>query len=152
MHDLITTQICIEYFSSDRTHHGPFTKKYMPWVYKANNKILYALAWAPLATIPHGLVAGILWAIAARSNSDSLSWRDMVLPTSIFMSTLLLSTTIVGIIEYNKEKDNFNTVAKMHNWSYGAGTVGAIGMIFYFYFIPMAVIFLFFKNHKIFSK
>jgi hypothetical protein len=140
VHDLITVNICFEYFNSDLTHHGPYTKKYFPEIYRKNNKILYALLWGTIATYWVGIILGIICGISARCNSQKITWRNLLIPCIIFSSTLLISTLIFGLVTYSNSKNNFLTANYMHNWSYFAG--GVLGLIFTFYVLNM-------KNNKI---
>jgi hypothetical protein len=132
-HDLITTQINIDYFASDRTHHGPVTRKSFPFIYQSNNKILYALLWGTISTWWVGLPIGILWGIAARSNSEQLGWRDLIKPMLVFSSGMLTASVICGLVSYASHKDSFKMVAIMHEASYITGIVGGILMAGYIY-------------------
>lgn len=90
--------------------------------------------WGTIATFWVGAITGGIWSIAARSNSESLTWRDLVVPTAVFMSCLLISSIVVGFLEYQKYNNSFNTALSMHNWSYAAAACGAVGMAFYFFY------------------
>ena len=135
IHDLITTQINFDYFASDRTHHGPVTREYFPWVYKSNNRILYALLWGTMATWWVGLPLGILWSISARLNNsyEKTTWNQLIKPTAIFMGSMLVISLVAGVITYADSQDSFNTVAEMHGWSYLTGIVGGLMMTYYIY-------------------
>jgi hypothetical protein len=132
IHDAITINVCFDYFRSDMTHHGPYTRRYFPFVYYSNSKILYTLLWGTIATYWVGGIAGIIWAIAARSNPRSLTWHDLIVPTVIFMSCTLACSIVAGFLEYQGSHNSFETARKMHNWSYGLGTAGALVMAVYF--------------------
>jgi hypothetical protein len=131
IHDLITVHIDFDYFSSDRTHHGPFTRENFPSVYKSNNKVLYALLWGTIATFWVGAISGVLWGIATRINSDKLNWRDLVVPASIVSCIVFFSSLIIGANSYQKSSDSFFVVTSMHNWSYLAVSIGCIGILIY---------------------
>lgn len=136
MHDLITTNICFDYFASDLTHHGPATREYFPAVYKSNNKLLYALLWGTIATCWAGAIAGALWAITARYNPEKITWRQLVVPSTIFLSALLVSSVVIGVMDYKGGYPLFETVADMHIWAYRAGFFGAVLMAVYILKMP----------------
>ncbi|OJW70825.1 MAG: hypothetical protein BGO68_02335 [Candidatus Amoebophilus sp. 36-38] len=133
VHDLITTQINFDYFASDRTHHGPYTKAHFPFIYRTNNKILYALLWGTIATWWVGLPLGIICGIAARCNSKKLTWHNLMKPMSLFSVGMLTTSIIVGLLNYVNYKDSFEMVAVMHQTSYITGIVGGILMAYYLY-------------------
>jgi hypothetical protein len=133
VHDLITTQINFDYFASDRTHHGPYTRENFPFIYKTNSKVLYALLWGTISTWWVGLPLGIIWGIAARCNPEKLGWHDLVKPMLFFSSGMLTASIIVGLINYSNHKYSFRMVAAMHKASYIIGIIGGIHMAFCIY-------------------
>ena len=135
VHDLITTQVNFDYFASDRTHHGPYTRKYYPCVYKANNRVLYALLWGTVATWWVGLPLGAMWGLAARCGNgrEKLGWRDLVRPAGVCLGCMLATSLVVGLKDYAVYGDTFSMVAAMHNASYMVGILGGLAMSYYVY-------------------
>ena len=134
-HDLITTQINFDYFASDLTHHGPFTRNHYPYIYKSQSKILYALLWGTIATWWVGLPVGLLWAVAARygDTTQKLTWKDLVKLDAIVAGSMLATSLAVGIDNYLSHHDSFRMVAAMHDTSYLTGILGGIIATIYIY-------------------
>lgn len=134
-HDLITTHINFDYFASDRTHHGPYTRVHFPYIYKSQNKILYALLWGTIATWWVGLPLGLVWAVAGRCGDDKqkLNWKDLISLDSILMGSMLLTSLSIGIGDYLSNHDSFKMVATMHETSYLAGILAGIVTSIYTY-------------------
>jgi hypothetical protein len=133
-HDLVTTQINLDYFASDRTHHGPYTRKYFPYIYKSNNKVLYALLWGTLGTCWVGLPLGLIWAVAARyGDAQKLTWHDLMKWDAILTGSMLATSLTMGIVDYLIYRDSFSMVAAMHHTSYTAGILGGIMTAFFIY-------------------
>lgn len=153
VHDLITTQINFDYFASDRTHHGPVTRRSFPWVYRSNSRIAYAFLWGTIATWWVGLPLGGIWSMTARAGSsrEKLGWRDLIKPTAVFLGGMLATSLVVGYVNYKPGRYNiperradlynkdaswassYNMVAYMHNTSYTVGIWGGLAMAYYIY-------------------
>lgn len=70
IHDLVTTQICLEYFTV-----------FHPDLFHTSNPVLLALGWGVAATWWVGLLLGLLVMAAATAGElPKLRWRELVRP------------------------------------------------------------------------
>ena len=139
VHDLVTANICVEYFS---VFHPDIFHTDSPW--------LLALGWGVIATWWMGLFLGALIAVAFRNGSlPQLSWRDLTKPilfvfTGSYMAAIgggLIGRYAVGRIpdwvldQVPRVADAHLSPAKQaaftcdlfaHNASYFASAIGAL--------------------------
>jgi hypothetical protein len=89
LQDLITTRVCVEYFTIGHLPIG------------TEDPTLLAIGWGILATWWVGLGLGLLLAFAARVGSrPRLAMRDLVRPVAITMLSVALAAAIAGMIGY----------------------------------------------------
>lgn len=86
LHDLITTQICLEYFTV-----------FHPDIFHTENPFLLALGWGVIATWWVGLFLGLLVAGAARiGDLRRLSWRELLRPLVVVMLCSYAAAIVAG--------------------------------------------------------
>ena len=121
-HDLITTQINFDYFSSDITHHGPVTREYFPGVYKSKSPVLYAFLWGTIATWWVGVPLGLgLSGASLLGDKEPVYWDELVLPVTKLIATNLAISCLAGLYTYATTEDRmatYNTVDKNRNLQY----------------------------------
>lgn len=132
-HDMVTTHINLDYFASNRTHHGPVTRDDFPFVYETNSPILYALLWGTIATWWVGLASGVVVASSARIGSSvpKLTWDELLVPVATTMGATLAMSLLVGAFSALTGSDSFDTVANMHSAAYTAGAVFSLALAGY---------------------
>ncbi|UYM13995.1 hypothetical protein [Endozoicomonas euniceicola] len=133
-HDLITTHIDFRYFSDlFMTHHGRYTKRHYPFVYRSESKILYALLWGTIATWRLGAIMGGTTGVVARAGPSHKKpgWHDLMPTLSKLMLGSLIASASYGFITYIGSSDTFITVANMHGFSYVSGVFVGIAIMAY---------------------
>jgi len=92
LHDLVTTRICLEYFT---IFHPPLFNG-------TTNPTLLALGWGVIATWWVGLPLGIILAICSRSGKlPKRSARQLLKPLTITLLILAALAALSGIIGYH---------------------------------------------------
>ena len=139
IHDLITTQICIEYFTI--TH---------PKIIKSQNPVILAFLWGTIATWWVGLIFGFLIVFAnSFGKSRSLQLKELTPLLLKFFLILFGFALLAGIIGYfltelkvihlvdrlksqleNVDDSRFLSVAWAHGASYLVGSIGIIILCF----------------------
>ena len=89
-HDLITTQISIEYFTIGH-----------PIIIDTNSPILLALVWGTIATWWVGLIIGILISFSSRLGSKpKLNFKDVFKPILKLITVMFAGALLGGLIGY----------------------------------------------------
>ena len=89
-HDLITTQISIEYFTIGH-----------PIIIDTNSPILLALVWGTIATWWVGLIIGILISFSSRLGSKpKLNFKDVFKPILKLITAMFAGALLGGLIGY----------------------------------------------------
>ena len=89
-HDLITTQISIEYFTIGH-----------PIIIDTNSPILLALLWGTIATWWVGLIIGILISFSSRLGSKpKLNFKDVFKPILKLITVMFAGALLGGLIGY----------------------------------------------------
>lgn len=129
--DLITTRVCLEYF----------TIGHPPILGGTHNPTLLALGWGVIATWWVGLGLGVPAALFARAGSKpKLGWRSLRIPIVSLMIVMAISATIAGffgflmsglIDNYPPEKavyytPQFQADAAAHSTAYLVGFAGGV--------------------------
>jgi hypothetical protein len=90
--DMITTRVCLEYF----------TVGHLPIFGGTQNPTLLALGWGVLATWWVGLGLGIPAAFLARIGSKpKLAWQRLRWPIGILMVVMAICSTAAGLLGYS---------------------------------------------------
>ncbi|MFK7970823.1 MAG: hypothetical protein AB8F95_10670 [Bacteroidia bacterium] len=133
LHDLVTANIAIEYFTVGH-----------PKILESESPFHMALLWGVIATWWVGLILGVLLAIAARFGArPKLGLSDVFNPMVKLLVVMALVATVAGIIGYFLAKGEviylvgkyanridadrhhlFLTAGWAHNASYIAGLIG----------------------------
>ncbi|MFI5385644.1 MAG: hypothetical protein ACHQ50_05925 [Fimbriimonadales bacterium] len=101
LHDLVTANLCVEYFS---VFHPPLFHTTSPW--------LLAFGWGVVATWWMGLFLGPLIAVSARSGQlPKLGWRDLVRPLVTLLLISYACALTAGLI-------GFFAVGRIPAWVY----------------------------------
>lgn len=101
LHDLVTANLCVEYFS---VFHPPIFHTNSPW--------LLALGWGVIATWWMGLFLGPLIAAASLTGElPKLGWRDLVVPIVRLLLTSYACALVAGLI-------GFFVVKRIPSWIY----------------------------------
>jgi hypothetical protein len=139
IHDLITTQICIEYFTI--TH---------PKIIESQNPVALAFLWGTIATWWVGLIFGLLIIFANKfGKSRSLQLKELFPLLLKFFLILFGFALLAGIIGYfltemkvihlvdrlknqleNVDESRFLAVGWAHGASYIIGSIGIIILSF----------------------
>ncbi|HET7205532.1 MAG TPA: hypothetical protein VFI95_03035 [Terriglobales bacterium] len=132
-HDLVTTRVCLEYF----------TIFHPPVLHATHSPTLLALAWGVIATWWVGLLLGIPLSIVARSGSrPPLSAIDLAPMLGTLVLIMACCATIAGVIGYRwgivpvfvagilprHVHHRFMADWWAHLASYGSGLMGGIAL------------------------
>jgi H+/Cl- antiporter ClcA len=137
LHDLVTTRVCLEYFT---VFHPP--------VFPTTSPTLLSLGWGFLATWWVGLILGIPASLAARAGSrPKLSARDLVRPTLVLLAVMGIVSLLSGIAGYESARSGrdrltgelaalippekharFLADLRAHQAAYAAGFLGGIAV------------------------
>jgi hypothetical protein len=130
-HDLVTVQLCLEYF----------TIGHPPIFGGTENRVVLALGWGVIATWWVGVILGLPGAFFARVGlKPKLGWREFRKPVLILRSIRAISAGAAGLFsafvtgptaEYYfpdqwNTKRNCVVAASMHQMSYVVGFVGGV--------------------------
>ncbi len=89
-HDLITTRVCLEYFT---VFHEP--------VFRTQSPTLLALGWGTIATWWFGFFLGLPAAVAARAGRlQALGAKDLLRPIGVLLATMAAASLTMGIAGY----------------------------------------------------
>jgi hypothetical protein len=129
--DLITTRVCLEYF----------TIGHPPIFGGTQNPTLLALGWGVIATWWIGLGLGVPAALLTRAGSrPKLGWQSLRVPIVVLMGVMAASATIAGLLAYLSSgindyyfpekavfyKPQFQADAAAHSTAYFVGFAGGI--------------------------
>src|SRR4051794_17708525 len=88
VHDLITAQICVEYFTIG---HPP--------VFETDSPALLALGWGVIATWWVGLLIGVPLALVARVGArPKRSVGSLVRPVAVLLGVMALGAVVAGVV------------------------------------------------------
>jgi hypothetical protein len=130
--DLITTRVCLEYF----------TVGHPPIFGGTQNPTLLALGWGVFATWWVGLGLGIPTAFFARFGSRTkFTWRELRMPIAILTAVVAIAAVGAGVVGYSiwggfvraympqipeVQADVFAADAFAHETAYGVGFFGGL--------------------------
>jgi hypothetical protein len=125
LHDLVTTHICLEYF----------TIAHPPIFGGTHDPLLLALGWGVIATWWVGLPLGVLLAAAARLGRwPKRTARHLVRPVAILLGVMAFSALAAGIMGYVSVREmgeggleaRLNADLWAHSASYVSGFCGGL--------------------------
>jgi len=139
-HDLVTTQVCIEYFLPP-VH---------PMIVPTANPFLLALTWGIVATWWVGLLLGVpLVAVCRFGRKPKLSVKEIVSPVLFMLLILYVASMLLGMVGYIAKQmglrlippyfetiiaperfSQFQFALFAHNAAYLFGTIGGFVLMF----------------------
>ena len=136
VHDLVTAQVCVEYFTIGH-----------PILIDTENPVVLALLWGVVATWWAGLIIAVPLTLAARLGRDRPAWGvgRLVKPVLVLLACMFCLAMIALVVGYvlarrdivfvtgrlaeflpRASHDRFLADAFAHNASYAGGFVGGI--------------------------